>query len=67
MAVMAIEQASDDEIDPDWAVKVLEGIAAPLDEFSAAERSEFTAVLTKLATDRGRSLYQELPFMFWGE
>lgn len=64
---MAIEQGSDDEIDPDWAVKVLEGIAAPLDEFSTAERSEFTAVLTELATDRGRSVYQELPFMFWGE
>ena len=74
-ALLGIENASDDLVDPDWAVKVLEGIGSPLQQFTAAERSEFTAVLAdlegKLGDDpfylRWRSFYQNLPFMIWGD
>ena len=74
-AFMGVENASDDDVDPDWAVKVQEGIAHPLLQFSEVERSEFTAVLADLAEELGddpfyrpwRTFYLELPSMIWGD
>ncbi len=68
-AFMSYEHATDAEVDPDWAVKVMEGLAATLGQLSTEGRSEFTADLEALASelpddpfyDGWRDFYREFP------
>lgn len=68
-ALLSYEHATDTEVDPDWALMVMEGLAATLDRLSADDRSRFTAHLEALASelpdgpahDGRRASYREVP------
>ncbi|MFE6613611.1 hypothetical protein [Amycolatopsis sp. NPDC057786] len=70
-ALMFLEHAEDDEIDPDTAVRGLEVISHELDALSQADRAEFRLVLERIAETSEESGYarqaREVPFMLWGE
>lgn len=68
-ALMFLEHAEDDEIDPDAAVRGMEVIGHELDALSLADRAEFRLVLERIAETSGGSAQRarEVPFMLWGE
>lgn len=75
-ALMGYEHATDTEADPDWALTVMEGLAATLDRLSAEDRREFTVHLEGLASelpdhpdhDGLRIFYRAVPAMLgWDE
>lgn len=70
-ALMFLEHAADDEIDPDAAVRGIETIGGELDALNHADRAEFRRVLERIAEtsgDNGDALRaREVPFMLWGE
>ncbi|MBB4908594.1 hypothetical protein [Actinophytocola algeriensis] len=70
-ALMFLEHAEDDEVDPDAAVRGIEVIGHELAALSPADRTEFRLVLARIAEtsgDRGHARRaREVPFMLWGE
>lgn len=70
-ALMFLEHAADDEIDPDAAVRGIEVISHELDALSDVDRAEFRLVLERIAETSGDSggaqRAREVPFMLWGE
>ncbi|MCC8245483.1 hypothetical protein [Saccharothrix luteola] len=69
-ALMFLEHADDDEIDPDVAMRGIEGIRHELDALSDVDRAEFRLVLDRIAETSGDSGHaqraREVPFMLWG-
>ncbi|GAB3449787.1 hypothetical protein [Actinophytocola sediminis] len=67
-ALMFLEHAGDDEIDPDAAVRGVEGISHELSAMSDADRAEFRLVLARIAETSGEHgrRAREVPFMLWG-
>ena len=69
-ALMFLERAGDDEIDPDAAVRGIEVIGHELDALSQTDRAEFRLVLERIAETSGDSGHaqraREVPFMLWG-
>ena len=74
-AFMSYEHATDADVDPDWAIKVMEGLSATLEQLSAEGRSEFKVDLETLASelpddpfyDGWRDFYRGLPRMLGWE
>ena len=70
-AFMGLENAHDDDVNPDWALKVLEGMCEPLLRLSEADRDLFRAQLRELTVELdddpfyepSRRFYTELPAM----
>ena len=50
-AFMSYEHATDADVDPDWGIKVMEGLSATLEQLSAEGRSEFKVDLETLASE----------------
>ena len=68
-AFIGLEEAHDDDVNPDWVVKILEGMCEPLLRLSDADRDLFKAQLRELAAELDddpfyepwRRYYTELP------
>ncbi|WP_106615646.1 hypothetical protein [Saccharothrix carnea] len=69
-ALAFVDDAGDDEIEPDTAVKCTEVIGAALDGLTGADRAEFALVLERIATSADDPAYAEyvrsVPFLLWG-
>ena len=75
-AFMSYDDASDAEVDPDWAVKVQENLADTMGKLSDDDRAQFRKDLEALAADlpadpiddSRRNYYRALPFFLgWVE
>ena len=75
-AFISYDQSSDAEVDPDWAVKIMENLVHTLSQLSDEDRAQFRADLDDLAADlpaepfydRWRNWYRDLPaLMGWDE
>ncbi|MEQ7011350.1 hypothetical protein ABN028_34810 [Actinopolymorpha sp. B17G11] len=68
-ASMSYDQSSDADVDPDWAVKIMEDLVHTLSQLSDDDRAQFRADLEALAADtpadpfydRWRYWYRDLP------
>ena len=68
-AFMSYDHAGDADVDPDWAVKMGENLAATMNKLSDDDRAEFREDLEALAADlpagpfydRWRNYYRALP------
>lgn len=75
-AFMSYEHASETDVHPDWAVKIMEDLAATLNELSEDDRAVFRSDLESLAADLDddplydpwRDFYRDLPrFIGWDD